>query len=305
MPATRSRTEHWRDCLAKLQERGGALEISVARSTVWFPSHGNEVSQPGADIVWRVKVIRISDEELIVEAPGAFGETVILRPGLDLIGAMTIGQNRWMFHTRTLPGSGSLPARAGVPGYLSLAMPTSVERCTRRHNYRISTANLNLPNVECWSLLDPTSVRAAEAANREQILALEEGNMKFDARASGRKSSSDDQPFLLPDVGPQFHGKLVNLSGGGIGVNIEPSESAAAQHRPLIWLRMDLRPAILAPLAVTVRAVHTHLSSNQSLYLGLAFDFEFNPEHRHFVIEQFASYLDKVQAAQAALPKAG
>lgn len=263
------------------------------------------MAQPGSDVVWRVKVIRIGEDELVVEAPGAFGETVILRPGLDLIGAMTIGQNRWMFHTRTLSDRPSLPARGGSPGYLALAMPTNVERCTRRYFYRISTANLNLPDVECWSLLDPTSVRAAEAANRAQILDLEEGRMKFSPHSKSALCSMSSESSLLPEVGPKFNGKLVNISGGGIGITVDQSESSAAQHRPFVWLRLDLRPVILAPLAVTVRAVHTHLSSTQSLYMGLSFDFAFNPEHRQFVIGQFAAYLDRLQAAQKNLPKAG
>ena len=270
----------------------------MARDPVWLPSHGEQVSQPGGDVVWRVKVIRMTERELIVEAPGAFGETIILRPGLDLIGAMTIGQNRWMFHTRTLTDRPMLPARSGAPGYLALAMPTNVERCTRRHFYRISTAKLNLPDVKCWSLLDPSSVVAAEAANRVRLNEAMDRRMRIDSASDAVATNTEAAAgsILLPDVGPSFSGKLVNIRGGGLGIRVEPEEVAAAQHRPFVWMLVDLAPALPAPLALTVRAVHTHLDSTQSLYMGLSFDFAFNPDHRQFIVEQFQNYMDKLQA---------
>lgn len=305
MPASRSRTEHWKDCLSKIHERGGSLEISVARDTVWLPSHGEEITQPGCDVVWRVKLVRIGETEIVVEAPAAFGETVLLKPGIALIGAMTIGQNRWMFHTRTLADRPKLAARPGGSGsaYLSLAMPTNVERCTRRHFYRISTANLNLPDVQCWALLDPTSVVAAEAANRAQINEILEGRMRLSDQSGAMNEPLES--ILLPEVGPMFTSKLVNISGGGIGIRVSQADAAAAQQKPYLWMRVDLRPQIPAPLAVTVRAAHTHLDSTQNLYLGLAFDFAFNPEHRLFVVDQFQHYIDRLQSTQKTGQRAG
>ena len=125
-----------------------------------------------ADVVFRVRVLEIRPECLVVEAPGVFGQSIDLRPGVALVGAMTVGQNRWMFHTTTMaaPGGGSGGQRgaagAGGHGRLFLAPPTGVERCTRRNFYRISTADLQLPVVECWPLMDPTTVIAAEAAKQ-------------------------------------------------------------------------------------------------------------------------------------------
>ncbi len=283
----------------------------MARDAVWLPTHGEQVTQPGCDVVWRVKVVRISEQEIIVEAPAAFGENVLLKPGIELIGAMTIGQNRWMFHTRTQTDRPKLSARGeGMGGggnsraYLSLAMPTNVERCTRRHFYRISTANLNLPDVQCWSLLDPSTVVAAEAANRVQINDMLDGRMKMPSGGSEGEMESPDS-ILLPEVGPMFTSKLVNISGGGLGIRVNQSDAGAAQHKPYLWMRVDLRPQIPAPLAVTVRAAHTHLDSTQSLYLGLAFDFAFNPEHRVFVVDQFQHYIERLQSTQRAGQRAG
>ncbi len=281
------------------------MEISVSREAMWLPNHGEQIAEPGCDVVWRVKVIRLGESELIVEAPAAFGETVVLKPGIDLIGAMTIGQNRWMFHTRTLADRPKLTTRPGGPSLLSLAMPTNVERCTRRHFYRISTANLNLPDVQCWSLLDPSSVVAAEAANRASILDQFERRMRLGGGNAGQSAETAPDSIVLPDVGSMFTAKLVNISGGGLGIRVNQCDSAAAQHKPYLWMRVDLRPQIAAPLAVTVRTAHTHLDSTQHLYLGLAFDFAFNPEHRVFVVDQFQQYIDRLQSTQRSGQRAG
>lgn len=299
MPASRSRTENWKDCLAKIQERGGALEISVAPTPQWQAGAEQQAPpQARADVVWRVRVIAVRPDGIVVEAPGAFGHTILIRPGVALVGAMTVGQNRWMFHSRVLAQQTDPRGIA----QLILALPDGVERCTRRSFFRISTADLHLPEVQCWPLLDPTSVVAAEAANRMQIrdaLAAREG------APVPASSSSSDEPILLPDVGPMFRAKLSNISGGGLGLRIGPDEAAAAQRRPHLWLRVDLRPQIPVPVAVTARVAHTHLDSSQELHTGLAFDFSFNAEHRRFVVDLFAQYMLDIEQCQARQAKAG
>jgi len=159
VPATRSRTEHWHDSLRKVQERNGAIEISIDQS-------GAVGTTASADVVWRCRVVSVMPQQVLVEPPAAFGATIPLDAGIALVGAMTIGQNRWMFHTRTL---GYREAARPADRALILDLPERVERCTRRSFFRISTANLQLPHVQCWPLLDPSSVVAAEAANRAEI----------------------------------------------------------------------------------------------------------------------------------------
>lgn len=283
MPASRSRTELWRDQMQRLYERGGALEISV-RPAGAEPEHG-------ADVVWRVRMLQLSDDAIVVEQPAVFGEGVDVRPGVELIGAMTIGQNRWMFHTRVLA------AKQGSDGVrLVLKMPDRVERCTRRGFFRISTAELRLPAVQCWPLNDPLSVIAAETANRIRITDLMEGS------ADGAAPQGDDSAnILLPDVGPAFSARLLNLSGGGLGLLVNHEDIQTATARPYLWIRMDLRPLIPEPVAVTARVAHTHIDSTQSLYLGLAFDFAANPGHRQFVADLFGAYLQELQRRQSRL----
>ncbi len=291
VPAQRSRTENWRDCLKQIHERGGALELSIDRG----PSTGAG-EQAASDLVWRCRIVDVGPTWIAVEPPAAFGATLGLRPGARLIGGMTIGQNRWMFRTVTLPGvPGANPMRVGPSARLVVEMPVSVERCSRRSQFRVSTAHLNLPRAQCWPLIDPTSVCAAEAANRALINDLLSGKPQ-----GGGGTADDPDAILLPEVGPMFNGALLNISGGGMGLLVGPTDAAALASRPLIWLRVDLRPEIPAPIAITARVAHTHIDSAQQVYAGLAFDFAHNPGHRAFVVEAIGRYLELLQRGQSA-----
>src|SRR5690606_35522327 len=104
--------------------------------------------------------------------------------------------------------------------------------------------------------------------------------------------------ILLPDVGALFEARLVNISGGGLGLVVSRDNAAAVSQRPFLWLRFDLRPHIPHPIAVTARVAHTHLDSSQNLYAGLAFDFTHNPEHRQFVVDLLEEYARRLQADQ-------
>ncbi|HYE01896.1 MAG TPA: hypothetical protein VD963_01540 [Phycisphaerales bacterium] len=284
MPASRSRTEHWADCLRKIAERGGGIEIALDRGTADAPGAPPEP----ADLIWRVHVLELNDRHLVIEAPAAAGRTVELAAGAPLIGAMSVGQNRWMFHTRVIgPAGGGAASRPA----LLLAHPSGLERCTRRNLHRISTAGLNLPAVSCWPLLDPTSVIAAETANRVRHAEARAGTTFSAPRFSVAG-------MTLPEVGPMFPARLVNVSGGGLGLQVARADAAAAESRPYLWLALDLAPDVPVPVAVSARVAHTHLDSAQNLYAGVAFDFTHHPEHRAFVLEVVAAYVARIQDAQ-------
>lgn len=285
MPASRSRTEHWRDSLRKVFERGGALEITVDRSG------DSDDSGFASDLAWRVKMVALHEDRIIVEPPAACGHIIPLSAGVKLIVAMTIGQNRWMFHSQTL---GHLEGPGNQGHMLVMQMPTNVERCTRRDFYRISTASVRLPSVQCWPLMDPSSVILPEAANRAQITELMEAGKILSADTS----LSTPTP-LLPEVGPMFTAQLLNVSGGGLGLVLRPEDARVLDSRPFVWLRVDLRPEIAAPVAVTCRVAHSHLDSAHNLYAGLAFDFVHNQEHRRFVVDLFAEYANRLMSRQS------
>lgn len=282
MPANRSRTERWRECLEQIKARGGGLEIVVAG-----PANHADARPIGSDLVWRVRVLAITRDEVQVEQPMALGQPIEVQKGTHLIASMSIGQNRWMFRTHVVDRILGPDGRMTV---LRLALPESVERCQRRSFFRVSTAELHLPLVECWPIIDPTTVIAAEIANRAQVTS-----------ASTRPVSGEStDAIVLPEVGPRFLAKLLNLGGGGAGLLVDRADSGSVDSSRLIWMRVDLRPYVPVPIGMTARVAHTHMDSGQNLYCGLAFEFAFNPAHRAFVVDQISRYVGAIQRDQVA-----
>lgn len=273
MPANRSRTERWKDCLAEIAERGGGIEISIAH-----PGNSDVVDHRN-DLVWRVRLFGVSEAELLIEGPSALNAAVRLPTGTELIGAMTIGQNRWMFRTRVLGPQPSL-ARGAIG--VRVTMPDHVERCSRRSFYRVPLGGIELPVVDIWPLLDAESAVAAEVANRAQV---------HEIQALGRAGMMSPDMTVMPEVGPQFTGRLANVGGGGAGLLVERAEAGPLDHHRLLWLRIDLRPEVEAPIGMTAKLAHTHADSSGRIYAGVAFEFGFNQGHRDFVSEQLARYV--------------
>jgi hypothetical protein len=109
---------------------------------------------------------------------------------------------------------------------------------------------------------------------------------------------SPDTPILLPEVGPRFNARLVNIGGGGAGIAIGRDDATSLDRARLIWMRLDLRPQIACPLGISARVAHTHLDSAQNMYAGLAFEFAHNPGYRQFVVEQICRYVEEVSRSQ-------
>ncbi len=274
MPPNRSRTQRWREQLELIKARRGGLEISL----------GKNGSDDAPDLVWRVRLLEIGEKDIVVEAPGAAGSPLVIEPQTEIVAAMQVGQNRWMFRSRVLEVSKAPETPGGLA--MRLELPQRVERCRRRSFYRVSTAHVNLPAVECWPVLDPATIVAAEVANKAEITG---------------GGSEQESPMMLPEVGPSFPAKLLNISGGGVGLMIDADDAGGFDQSKILWMRIDLRPRIPAPIGVTARVAHAHRDSEQNLIVGLAFEFQFNPAHRAFVVEQICRY---VEAHRTSYPEA-
>ncbi|HRJ49806.1 MAG TPA: hypothetical protein PKU91_04700, partial [Phycisphaerales bacterium] len=148
---------------------------------------------------------------------------------------------------------------------------------------------------ECWPLRDPATAIAPEIANRTLILDLQ--NQDVTGIRVGDRAAA---PAMLPEVGPGFTASLVNVGGGGAGLIVDRQDAPALECVRTLWIRIDLRPDIPAPIAMTARCVHTHIDSGQNTYAGLAFDFGFNPGHREFVVSQISRYVQSI--SQRAVP---
>lgn len=285
MPAKRSRTAGWRQCLQELGGRDGAIEIAVAR---------DEKDELGNNhIMWRVRLLQITDDEIVVEMPATLGRTIPLETDVELIAIFAVGQNRWMFRTHTLGGTTVQLNHRHKLQAVRLRMPEQVERCQRRNYYRIETSTLALPQIRLWALLDPKSVVLAERANEiafeESLTALEEGTEPtvFELTQETR-----------PELGPELSATLLNLGGGGMGVRVEPDQVAALQRHRLFWCCISLPQDLPQPIFATCKLTHTHMDSTQRTYAGMAFDFSFNPGHQSFVVDQICRYIAEQQRRQ-------
>lgn len=283
VPASRSRTERWRECLQQIHERNGGVEFAIDHA----PAEGAEVVAP--DVMWRVRLLSLSEKEMLVERPSALTQPFDLAPGVSVVVVMSIGQNRWMFRSKVmgLPGDPATPFRTRIGG-LRLALPDCVERCSRREFMRTNVASLTLPRVEGFPILDPTTVAAAEAANEALFLAHVRGGTTWQAGSH----------LPMPEVGPGFSSRLMNIGGGGVGLLVDKEETGAMDRARYLWLRIHLPPHLPAPLCVVGKAVHTHMDSEQNLYAGVAFDFALNISHQEFVMEQMRRYAELVQGGR-------
>jgi len=296
VPARRSRTQQWRRCLEEILERRGTLEIAVTRAH--FDGSKTDAAgyhdQSPTHLLWRVRLLSVDDEHILVEQPVALGKTVELNPDVELAAIIAIGQNRWMFRTRTLAAM-RVPGRDGrTTSVLRLSVPDQIERCQRRHHYRVHTASLNLPDVELWPLLDPKSVLLAERLNEMQYRHQQEPH----SEALMRDAESVNGEASLPEVGPRLTASLMNLGGGGVGLQVNAADAAALGRHKLYWMRFLLQPELATPICATGKLVHTHIESSQDVYAGMAFDFSFNPGHQQFVLDQICRYIALQQRAQ-------
>jgi c-di-GMP-binding flagellar brake protein YcgR len=277
---------HWRRCLEQIWQRHGAIEIAVLREY--------QGEEEGRHLMWRVRLLQIRDREIIIEHPGALGERMPLAAGIQMVGIMSIGQNRWIFTTIILGSTQHEDGSKRAVPALRLQMPESVDRCQRRSHDRVQTTALSLPQVELWPLLDPKSVALAERANELQL--------EQEARAEGLRfptaARSLELDDVMPEVGPKFSGVLLNLGGGGMGVRVRSADSQALARHKVFWLQAFLPPELRTPICATAKLVHSHMDSAQNIYAGMAFDFTFNPGHHRFVVDQIRRYVTAQQAGQ-------
>jgi len=275
--------------MQQIFERGGTLEVAVAASRGTDASATDAVAPArGGDLVWRLKIVALEEESVVVEAPVMLGKHIPIDNGVQLIGAITIGQNRWKFKTEKLEDCALAGAR--VPA-LRLRLPDEVERCMRRFA-RYEAGGLNLPLVRAWPLLDPRSVVVAEEASDAAW-----NTVRAALQAGAPAPAAATMP--MPQVGPEFPAVLVNIGGGGVGLRVESADAAALGRHRVFWLQIALGAHAPLPICVTAKLVHTHLDSSQRTYAGLSFDFTFHLPHQQAVADQIAHAMRSAQASVA------
>jgi len=281
MPAKRSRTLRWRDCLEEIHARGGSIDVAIAR---------DDEEGPSQQLVWRVSLLGLSADELVIEEPATLGTPIKLRDGVELVGIMSVGQNRWTFQTENLGRTeASLNAHRTVRAY-RLRMPIHVNSTQRRDYFRLGVAGLDLPSVQMWPLNDPKSVVMAERLMDEASRAVQRGETADVPDIS--------EPAIRPDLGPGIVGTLLNVGGGGIGVRFPPEHSPIVTRCRVFWMRLDLPGVNAIPILATAKLVHTHLQTDHSIYGGMSFDFSHNQEHKRIVVDEICRFVVQQQRFQ-------
>lgn len=267
--------------MEEIHARGGSIDIAIAR---------DDEDEPTQQLVWRVSLLGLSADELVVEEPATLGTPIKLRDGVELVGIMSVGQNRWTFQTENIGRTETaLNAHRTVRAY-RLRMPTRVSRTQRRDYFRLGVAGLDLPSVQMWPLNDPKSVVMAERLMDEASRAVQRGESPEVPDITG--------PSIRPDLGPGIVGTLLNVGGGGIGVRIPPEHSQIANRNRVFWMRLDLPGANAIPILATAKLVHTHLQTDHSIYGGMSFDFSHNPEHKRIVVDEICRFVVQQQRFQ-------
>lgn len=284
MPAVRSRTENWRRSLDQLCAKKGSIELALPQYVEGEIMPTEESS--ARNIVWRVRVLDMNEKEITIDQPSAFGQSFELQNGIDLVGIIVVGQNRWMFRTKLLGKT--------EQGNLRINAPQEVERCQRRQFYRVATVGLSLPTVQTFALTNIDSARDAEIATRDRILQQRTGDT---VGRIGLTLSSDFDP-TIPEVGPSVETLLLNLGGGGVGLLYRDEDASFGDAQRLLWLRIKLPPHLPYPLGVVGRVKHTHVDSMKRLYAGVQFEFGHHASYQRFVVDELCRYVAMAQRDQ-------
>ena len=292
MPASRSRTENWRQTLQRVCDRNGGVEIAIPQPGDAAWPNACEISRPDAvSLIWRVRLLAIHDDEILIESPSTIGQRIDLHANVHLIVVFSVGQNRWMFRSQTLGRAHYKINDAHEVTAIRITIPHKVERCQRRQFYRVSTVGLLLPRAEVRPLLSMNAVSSAETAAQTRIEMLREGQI---AGFVGM----DDDPLLLPEVGPPVNTMLVNFGGGGAGLMVESAGAGVFEQHRLFWVSFHLTPHIPAPLPIACRLAHVRMDSEQRRYLGMSFELDHHPGYKRFVTRTLCRCVNEIQREQ-------
>jgi hypothetical protein len=156
----------------------------------------------------------------------------------------------------------------------------------------VSTVGLVLPNVKVHPLIGAATLKPSEIAVRERIESL--------MRNEAPMAVSTYEPMVLPEVGPAFDARLMNLGGGGVGLLVEPNEAHGLEGHRRFWMTIDLTPGIPAPVGVVTRLAHTRIDSEQRVYVGMSFEFDHHPAYKRFIVDLLSGFANSLQQQQLA-----
>lgn len=257
----------WEACLAHLAERDGSVELTAMSTSAHTPM----------GTTYKVRLLALREGGMVVDRPAHREEARFFQPGALVRLLASQGPARWELMTHVLARVKFKLNDQAVVGALVLARPHEVHRVQRREFFRVSAAGVEMHDVRLSPISPP-------------LLPMDSGD-------------TDDRAALLeqPVLGPlpalaDFKGHLVNIGGGGMGVEAPRSASFTLEHALQYHCQLDL-PSDQTTLKAIATRVHLVKHDNGSYYMGLRFDTD--SDHARHALEdricQFTTWLQRQQ----------
>jgi hypothetical protein len=263
---------HWPHLLRSACQRNAAVDLVPLESLADEPmliersdNHFEATERP----TWRVRMLSLERDALIVERPRIAGAPVSIAPGTMVEGVITDGSRRWSFISRVIDQvRQSLNGEQVVAG-VRLSIPTRVQESQRRDYYRVSVAGIDLPPVKMSVLHDSDAVLAYQKYNR------------LIHRLAGRTSGMKVVVPALPATGEAMTATAIDVSGGGLCLAAESSAEAMLVALPQLWVEFNV-PGAFGPIFSSARPAHWH-HDGRRLVVGLCFNFDRDRDHADFI----------------------
>lgn len=285
MSTTSSSNQSWLVTVMGLLRHNGAVMLA-----------GESVSEAEGPVpTYLARLLDFDDRGFLIERPQGKDAIRFMREGSPIFMLLIDGSQRLeLASIVTELTRYQLNERMTVAA-ARLAMPHDVRSAQRRNYFRVMVSGLKLNPV---TFIPPeVSPEAPAEASPEADPAPPEVSPEAEVRPEPTPESSadapqEDQPI---EVRP-FEAKLLNLGGGGVGVE---APRWVRQQLPLCdtyHCRLTL-PDIEDVITVVGKVVHCRPQQQDTVYLGVQFEFD-DPAQESAVVDQLVRFTTVVQRRQ-------
>lgn len=235
----------WKAKLLDMAQRNAAIDLSPS------PDSYDEGKLP----VFKVRMLHMNDDAIFLEYPTTpeaiklfrADETVRLNAGTQ--------DQRWEMYANVIGRVKlNLNANKQIPA-LKLSLPLSVKVGQRRDYFRAPTAAMDIKSVVMMPLDSRDANPPAGSLRAYHKNLVESGNQS-------KTQSNMPRPFL---------GRLLNISGAGIGVAIKKRHAVKLASNQWFWVQLDL-PTSDDPIFAFALAVRLDQYNEEVFHLGLCLE---------------------------------
>lgn len=290
--------------LEALHRRNGAVDVAG------IPAAGDPREAPA----FRVRLLQYSSEGLTIERPQQPEASRYIFQGATVEVLAINGNERWLFRSRVKAVRPYALNESTRVVALDLTPPEAVRTGQRREFFRVSLAGAGLKPV----LLAPMPAQPGNADVAGEGPVAQIGSVPQQQAAPGEgPTSAGGNPAPTPKLakidaatpvdGPanfcpiafpvqSFTAKLLNLSGGGMGV--ETPQRIGPIVRQIIYYRSVIRlPNTEQVIETAAEMRFVEPREGGTHYLGLRFDF-LNPTHKRQCVDAVCKFCAWFQRQQ-------